>query len=246
MLERNQIYLGDCLEIMKDIPDKSVDMILCDLPYGITGCKWDSVIPLESLWIQYKRIIKKGGTIVLTAVNPFAANLITTNYKWYRHEFVWQKSNHSNPLNAKHMPLRIHELVLIFSENPPKYYPQGLIEVNKITKQGIKVSENIRDAVREKEYFQKYSNYPKSIQYFKNQSNTVHSTQKPVKLFEWIIKTYSLEGDLVLDNCAGSGTTAIACLNTNRDYILIEKEQKYFDICKERIDKHVVQKTLLD
>jgi site-specific DNA-methyltransferase (adenine-specific) len=237
MLQKNTVHLGDCLEVMKHIDDHSIDMILCDLPYGITGCKWDTPIDLDKLWIEYGRLIKKNGAIVLTANNPFASTLIMSKPKWFRHELVWSKSNHSNPMLAKKMPLKIHELILIFGKESVLYNPQGLIEINRNTRQGAKRSENIRGGRRPINYFQKFSNYPKSIQYFKLDPAGIHSTQKPVALFEWLIKTYSNEGDLILDNCSGSGTTAIAAINAKRDYICIEKDENYYNKSLERISK---------
>ena len=234
MLQINSVNNGNCLELMNDIDDKSIDMILCDLPYGTTACKWDTVIPFEPLWAHYKRIIKNNGAIVLTASQPFTSALVMSNIKMFKYEWIWQKTRFSNQMMAKIQPLKIHESTLIFSNGRCNYYPQGLIRVDKLTKQGKKVTDNIGGGKRKTSYFQEFSNYPKSIQEFKNQTG-MHPTQKPVALFEYLIKTYTNEGELVLDNCAGSGTTAIACLKTNRNYILIEQETKYCDIANKRI-----------
>jgi site-specific DNA-methyltransferase (adenine-specific) len=234
MLEINRIHQGDCLELMKQIDDKSVDMILCDLPYGTTACKWDTIIPFDKLWEQYKRIIKDNGAIVLTASQPFTSALIMSNIEWFKCEWIWQKTRFSNQMLAKFQPLKIHENVLIFSNGRTNYYPQGLVRVDKITKQGKKVTDNVGGGERKTEYYQDFGNYPKSIQLFKNETG-LHPTQKPVELFEYLIRTYSNEGDIVLDNCVGSGTTAIACINTNRNFIGMEKEESYIEICNNRI-----------
>lgn len=236
MVAPNTVIHGDCLDVMKDIPDKSIDMILCDLPYGVTACRWDSVIPFEPLWEQYKRVIKDRGAIVLTASQPFTSMLVMSNPKMFKYEWVWEKTRFSNPMLAKIQPLKIHENVLVFGNGKTLYNPQGLIRVGVITKQGKKITDNVGGGVRNTEYYQEYSNYPKSTLLVKNE-NGLHPTQKPVPLFEYLIRTYTNEGDIVLDNCAGSGTTAIACINTNRKYILIEKEEQYISIIKDRISK---------
>jgi len=202
----NQIIHGDCLEEMKTISDKSIDMILCDLPYGTTACKWDTIIPFELLWEQYKRIIKDNGAIVLTASQPFTSALVMSNIKMFKYAWVWHKTRFSNQMLAKYQPLKTHEDVLVFSNKTHNYYPQGLVKFGKITKQGKKVTDNIGGGERKTEYFQEWTNYPKTIQVFSNETG-LHPTQKPVALFEYLIRTYTNEGDLVLDNCSGSGTT---------------------------------------
>ncbi len=232
----NKVILGDCLEVMKDIPNKSIDMILCDLPYGTTACKWDVVIPFEPLWEQYKRIIKDNGAIVLTASQPFTSALVMSNIKMFKYSWVWQKTRFSNQMLAKYQPLKMHEDVLVFSKLKHNYQPQGLVRVDKLTRQGKKITDNIGGGERATVYRQEFTNYPKSIQVFKNETG-YHPTQKPVALFEYLIKTYTNEGDLVLDNCAGSGTTGVACKNLNRNYILIEKEQEYIDIINKRLNE---------
>jgi len=231
---KNKIIQGDCLEVMKDIPDKSVDMILCDLPYGTTACKWDTIIPFEPLWEQYKRIIKDNGAIVLTASQPFTSALVMSNPKMFKYEWIWEKTRFSNQMLAKKQPLKIHENILVFYKNQPDYQPQGIVEVNKKTRQGKKITDNIGGGERKTEYLQTHTNYPKTIQLFKNETG-MHPTQKPVALFEYLIKTYTNEGDTVLDNCAGSGTTGVACKNLNRNFILIEKEPEYIEIINQRL-----------
>lgn len=228
---------------MKRIPDKSVDMILCDLPYGTTACKWDTIIPFKSLWEQYERVIKESGAIVLTASQPFTATLVSSNLKNFRYSWVWEKSRFANQMLAKKQPLKIHEDVCVFSVKTHKYYPQDLIEVNKETTQGKKVTDNIGGGTRSSSYIQTHTNYPRSILKFKSQGKTIHPTQKPVPLFEYLIKTYTNEGDVVLDNCMGSGTTAIACLNTGRNYIGFELDRDYYEKLTERIASHKLKET---
>ena len=230
----NQVLQGDCLELMKEIPDGSVDMILADLPYGTTACKWDTIIPFEPLWEQYERIIKKNGAIVLTASQPFTSALVMSNPKMFRYSWVWQKTRFSNQMLAKYQPLKIHEDVLVFSIKTHQYIPQGLLRVDKITRQGKKVTDNVGGGERPTQYRQEFTNYPKTIQLFKNETG-YHPTQKPVALFEYLIKTYTNEGELVLDNVAGSGTTGVACQNLNRNFILMEQEPEYVEIIKRRL-----------
>lgn len=234
----NTVLLGDCLELMPSIPDKSIDMILCDLPYGTTACKWDVIIPFEPLWVQYKRIIKDNGAIVLTASQPFTTRLISSNYDMFRYEWIWEKEQGTGFFNAKKQPLKEHENILIFSKISPEYNPimKGS-QIRKVTR-GTDVSENYGSKSKYLPPVSEYVGfYPTTIIKISTQRG-LHPTQKPVALFEYLIKTYTNEGDLVLDNCAGSGTTAIACLNTNRNYILMEKERKYFDIINRRIAEH--------
>ena len=230
---------GDCLERMKEIPDKSIDMILCDLPYGTTACKWDVIIPFEPLWAQYKRIIKDNGAIVLFGSEPFSSHLRMSNIKNYKYDWIWNKTTFANQMCAKFQPLKIQENISVFSKKKHIYHPQGLIEINKITKQGSKITDNNGGGVRKTEYFQQYTNYPKNILEFKRDLPNVHPTQKPVALLEYLIKTYTIEGETVLDNCMGSGSTGIACINTNRNFIGIEKDDKYFEIAKKRIEEHL-------
>lgn len=226
---------GDCLELMPQIPSGSVDMILCDLPYGTTACKWDTVIPFEPLWAEYKRIIKKNGAIVLFGSEPFSSILRCSNLADYKYDWVWQKSRFANQMLAKKQPLKIHENISVFSIGTHSYNPQGLLPHGKVTKQGSKVTDNNGGGTRPTEYLQEFTNYPRSILEFKSEGNTVHSTQKPVALCEYLIKTYTNENEWVLDNCMGSGTTGVACVNTNRNFIGIEQEEKYFIIAKQRI-----------
>lgn len=236
-MTENKILHGDCLELMKDIPDGSIDMILCDLPYGTTQNKWDSVLPLDLLWQQYERIIADNGCIVLTADGIFTGALIMSNPKWFKYKLIWDKKSTSGFLNAKKMPLRRHEDILIFAKGKTTYNPI-MEERGNPRKKGGYVGGNKGTYGSYKEDV-KFNNeyYPTSIIEISNanQKAKQHPTEKPVALFEYLIKTYTNEGDTVLDNCAGSGTTGVACLNTNRKYILIEKEEKYFEIIKKRI-----------
>lgn len=233
---------GDCLDLMSAIPDGSVDMILCDLPYGITACKWDSVIPFEPLWAHYKRVIKPNGAIVLFGSQPFTSALVMSNPKWFKYCWIWEKSRFSNQMLAKKQPLKIHEDVAIFGSGCLSYYPQGVLSCDKTTKQGSKITENIGGGLRKIEYRQTQTNYPKSIQKFKNEGKTVHPTQKPVPLLEYLIKTYTNESETVLDNCMGSGSTGVAAVKINRSFIGIELDDGYFDIAKNRINEALALK----
>jgi len=237
---KKEILLGDCLELMKDIPNGSIDMILCDLPYGTTACKWDTIIPFDKLWEQYERIIKPNGAIVLTASQPFTSVLTCSNLKLFRYEWIWIKNRGSNFASVKKTPIKEHESVLIFYKNAPTYNPQmqertggGVDRVKKPFKQTRdKISEHGVE-VKGAEWLGKLR-YPSSWQKF-NCEVGLHPTQKPIGLFEYLVKTYTNENDLVLDNCAGSGTTAIACLNTNRQFIVMEQEPIYFEKIKKRV-----------
>jgi site-specific DNA-methyltransferase (adenine-specific) len=247
----NQIICGDCLEVMKELPDKSIDMILCDLPYGTTACKWDSIIPFEPLWEQYERIIKDNGAIVLFGSQPFTTKLVESNLKLFKYELIWIKSKPTGFINAQNAPLKKHENILIFSKGATankskrnmKYFPQGLVEINKPKKSKYDEDDILgtRPSRKNDGYIQKFTGYPSSILEFKSEGKTIHPTQKPVALFEYLIKTYTQPGEIVLDNCIGSGTTAIAALNTGRFFIGIEKEEKYVEIARKRIAEHVQQ-----
>jgi len=228
---------GDCLERMKEIPDGSVDMVLTDPPYGTTACKWDSIIPLQPMWEHLTSITKLNGAIVMTSSQPFTTTLISSNIKIFKYCWVWQKSRFANQMLAKKQPLKIHEDIVVFYQKQCTYNPQGLIEVNKVTKQGAKVSDNNGGGLREKEYAQTHTNYPRTIQQFKSEGRTVHSTQKPVALMEYLINTYTDECQTVLDFTMGSGTTGVACVNTNRNFIGIELDPEYFSIAESRIQE---------
>ena len=219
---------------MASIPDGSVDMILCDLPYGTTQNKWDSVIPFEPLWAHYKRICK--GPIVLTASLPFTATLGASNVGWLKYGWVWEKGSATGHLNAKRMPMKLHEDILVFSKGSHVYNPQDLVPFGKVTRRG---SNGGNFGVSGKENFQEFTNYPRSVLRFNNDPKPIHPTQKPVALMEYLIKTYTNEGDVVMDNCMGSGTTGVACANTGRNFIGIEKDPTYFAAAKARIEGSV-------
>lgn len=234
----NKIFNEDCLIGMQRIPDKSIDMILCDLPYGTTQNKWDSVIPFDSLWEHYERVIKDNGAIVLTAQQPFTSALIMSNLKSYKYNWVYQKNKSTGFLNAKKQPLNDYEDICVFYKKQCTYNPQ-MVEAEKTYKRGF-VKRKKSDCYGEEKDFQQIETglrYPKRIQYFNNNKTQEqkHSTQKPEDLFEYLIRTYSNENEVILDNCIGSGTTAIAAINTNRKYIGFELDKSYFDIAQKRI-----------
>ncbi|MDA2619233.1 site-specific DNA-methyltransferase [Bacillus cereus] len=236
----NKIHNMDCLEGMKLLQDKSVDMILCDLPYGVTQNKWDVVIPFNELWQQYERIIKDSGAIVLTAAQPFSAQLIVSNPKLFRYEWIWEKTAATGHLNAKKMPMRAHESILVFYKKLPTYNPiktTGHAPVNSYTKHQDDGSNYGKTKVGISGGGST-ERYPRSVQRFSTdkQKEAIHPTQKPVALFEYLIKTYTNEGETVLDNCIGSGTTAVAALNTNRNFIGFEISKEYCVAANERIN----------
>lgn len=235
-MEEIDLRLGDCLEVMRSIPDKSVDAIICDLPYGTTACKWDSVIPFEPLWKQYKRIIKDNGAIVLTASQPFTSALVMSNPKWFRYSLVWDKIGTTGFQTAKIMPLRRHEDICLFYKHKPTYNPEMQIRGNIRKKGGSKTDNGCYGELRSKESYNN-SYYPTSILTFSNASKKglQHPTQKPTALMEYLVKTYTNESDIVLDNCMGSGTTGVACKNLGRNFIGIEQDAGYFEIAKNRI-----------
>lgn len=245
-----QLLQGDCLEIMPDMPENSVDLILCDLPYGTTDCSWDSVIPFAPLWKQYNRIIKSKGVIALFGDFPFSASLIGSNIANFRHAWYWKKNNATGALCAKVKPLKEIEHILVFS--PPQhkrtkaepgetytYNPQGLVELEKPIfhkgERGGAVYRNKKNAS-----IQTHTNYPRNLLEFQNvgfgAEKRLHPTQKPVALLEYLINTYTNAGETVLDNCMGVGSTGIACINTGRKFIGIEKDAKYFEIARERLE----------
>ncbi len=257
-MQINNIYNGDCLELMKEIPIGSIDMILCDLPYGTTACKWDTIIPFSELWTQYERIIKPNGAIVLTASQPFTSALVMSNPKMFKYEWIWEKAVGSNFAALKYQPMKEHENILVFGKGTTIYNPikeerkgsgkqrqkAGYANSKATAKTGQFIG-GIMDATKRTNDYDELR-YPSSIQYFNNRDKDrgMHPTQKPTELFEYLIKTYTNEGDLILDNCAGSGTTAIACINTNRNYICMEKDYEYYNKSIERILKHSNQLSL--
>lgn len=233
------LYYGDCLDIMPQLNDTVADVIIADLPYGTTYCSWDSIIPLDKLWLQYNRLIKGNGAKVFTSNQPFTTTLIHSNLECFKYEWVWNKEHASNFANSKKQPLKQHENVLVFSKGQPPYYPikvqgkpnhkQGKSKTN--VSETRLISERVEDDLSGMKY-------PKSILHFPKHSSQcgLHPTQKPVDLMCYLIRTYSKEGDVVLDNTMGSGTTGVACLQTGRKFIGIENDQKYFNICCERLE----------
>ena len=236
---------GDCLELMKDIPDGSINAIIADLPYGTTACKWDSVIPFEPLWEQYKRIIKDNGAIVLFGSQPFTSALVMSNPKWFKYEVIWEKPNPSNPLLAKKQTLKNHENILIFYGKQCTFNPQMVTRLQKDKrKQKIKTC-GIFETTGQKRIIPSTDfelKLPMSVQFFNREQSGFHPTQKPVALMEYLIKTYTNEGEVVLDNTMGSGTTGVACVNTNRNFIGMELDDKYFEIAEARINEAITAK----
>ena len=242
LIEINNIYHMDCLEGMKMIPDKSIDMILCDLPYGTTKCKWDITLPFDKLWEQYNRIIKDDGAIVLFSKQPFTADLVNSNRDMFRYELIWEKTRAGNSMQVKKQPSAIHENIEVFYKKQPTYNDLKF----KVDEKYIDKRKSIRDSYYKSEHYTGVMKrkaddgmrHPQSILPFNSVwRKGMHPTEKPVELFEWLIKSYTNEEDLVLDSCIGSGTTAIACINTNRNYIGFEKEKTYYDMSLERIER---------
>lgn len=244
-MKKVKLRKGDCIELMKDIPDGSIDMILCDLPYGTTACKWDTIIPFEPLWEQYKRIIKDNGAIVLFSDEPFTSQLVNSNIKDFRYKWIWNKTRGSNFQNARFMPMKCHEEICVFYKKKPVYNPQYWYSSSyktterKRNKQIEGLAGGSAANVCTATISEDGRRYPLSILTYARDGKRIHPTQKPVALLEYLVKTYTNEGEVVLDNCMGSGSTGVACLRTNRKFIGIELEQKYYDIAKERIKKEM-------
>lgn len=243
-MEINKTYFGDCLEVMKFIDDTTIDLILCDLPYGVTKNKWDSVIDLKKLWGEYERVIKDNGAIVLFGQDKFSAKLMLSNEKLHRYNLIWEKTTPTGHLNAKKMPLRSHEDLLVFYKKLPTYNPQ------KTTghKRKVSTAHHKRDSKKTTNYgehglttYDSTERYPKSVLKFATDKQKValHPTQKPLALMEYLIATYSNEGETVLDNCAGSGTTGLAAKNLNRNYIMIENDEMNYKTCIKRVGENI-------
>ena len=238
MIEVNKIYNEDCLEGMSRVPDKSIDMILTDLPYGSTQCKWDVVIPFEELWEQYNRVIKDNGAIVLFGTEPFSSHLRLSNLKHYKYDWVWDKVRGTGFLNAKRQPMRNHELISVFYKKQCTYNPiKTTGHVKKKSFRGKHHQTDVYGEMKNDYLYESTERYPRSIQVFSTdtQNSSLHPTQKPLALCEYLIETYTNEGDTVLDSCMGSGTTVVACINTNRKFIGFEKDKNYYDIAVKRI-----------
>lgn len=249
-MDYDYIEQGDCLELMKQIPDGSIDMILCDLPYGTTACKWDSVIPFEPLWAQYNRIIKDNGAIVLFGSEPFSTELRHSNLKMFKYDWIWDKKSAGNILCAKYQPLKTHEIVSVFSKGTPNYYPiftRG--HADRTDEKPRPKESDMFSGIKSGMFIPSKTNKPKDARYPKSilevskqatecaNSKAVHPTQKPVALLEYLIKTYTNEGEVVLDNCMGSGSTCVAAVNTGRHYIGFELDPDYFQIACDRLDE---------
>ena len=244
------LILGDCLEEMKNIPDKSIDMILCDLPYGTTKCKWDSVIPFDKLWEQYNRLIKEDGAIVLFGKEPFSSQLRISNLEMYKYDWIWVKDTKSNFMQANHQPLNNVELISVFGKGyvrsikdkvmmtyNPQFTESKEYKLPKVSKTTDLFGENHKNGVYKHYERDTSKRYPYNIIQFNMDKPKVHPAQKPIALLEYLIKTYTNEDGVVLDNCMGSGSTGVACVNTGRNFVGIELDEKYFNIAKERIDK---------
>jgi len=233
----------DCIEGMKLIEPKSIDMILCDLPYGTTQCKWDVIIPFEDLWQQYERIIKDNGAIVLTSAQPFSALLVASNISLFKYSWIWEKSKATGYLNSKKRPMVAHEDILVFAKKQTMYNPQ-MVQGEPYFKGTAHRPTDVYGEQKETLVENKNGlRYPRTVQYFKtaeSEGEVYHPTQKPISLFEYLIKTYTQKNDIVLDNCMGSGTTALACKNLDRQFIGFEKEKKYFNIIEKRLKNHKV------
>lgn len=251
----NNCFINDdCLMAMKNISDESINCIICDLPYGTTALKWDKVIDFEKLWAEYKRIICSDGVIALFAIQPFTSCLISSNLEMFRYSWTWKKDSPTGFLNANYAPLKLTEDICIFSKgtvgslskNPIRYFPQGVTEVNKIkhnnpnstwrrNKGYVSTGNKLNSS---EQYTQKFTGYPSNILEFPRDKNCIHPTQKPVALYEYLIKTYTKENEIVLDNCSGSGTCAIAAINTNRNYICIEKDTEMYNKSLKRLEEY--------
>lgn len=256
-IEPNNIYLGDCLDVMKDIPDNTIDCVICDLPYGATKCKWDIIIPFDELWKQYNRIIKDNGAIVLFGKEPFSSKLRLSNIDMYKYDWIWVKNTKSNFMQANNQPLNNVELISVFSKGYArkikdkvmmKYNPQftkgEAYKIPKTVKTSGLFSENHKNGTYMHYERDTSKRFPYNIIHFNVDKTKIHPTQKPVELLEYLIKTYSDEGNLILDNCMGSGTTCVAAIKEKRRYIGIEKDEKYFRIANKRIEQEKMQLNL--
>ena len=253
-VQPNSLLQGDCLDIMRDIPDGSIDAVICDLPYGTTKNPWDSVIPLDALWMEYKRIIKPAGAIVLFAQTPFDKVLGASNIEMLKYEWIWEKDSGTGHLNSKFAPMKKHENILVFSnkaacfvkniDDAMTYYPQmesGKPYTQKSGRPSLNYdAANCHQVITEN----KGERYPTSVLKFNRDKSKIHPCQKPVDLIAYLVRTYTNEGDIVLDNCCGSGTTAIAAIREKRNYICIEKDPHFYEVARKRIDNELRQPTL--
>ena len=240
-MENDEIKLlrGDCLELAEQIPDGSIDMVLCDPPYGVTNYRWDSALPLEAMWRMYERVVKADGVIALFSSQPFTTRLIHSNIRWYRYNWYWVKNTKKGYVFAKHQPMRQVEDVCIFYRRKPLYQPQGLVKLDReiVNRKRAQVDPIYSLDKQENASVQHYSNYPSNVLRFNvcNNKNRVHPNQKPVPLLEYLIRTYTKPGETVLDNCMGSGSTGVACVHTGRRFIGMEQDEQYFAVAERRI-----------
>lgn len=243
-IERDiRMFNCDCLVGMTRLETGSVDLVLCDPPYGSTGCSWDTVLPFELLWRQYRRVLKPRGALVFFAAQPFATDLINSARKLFRYDLIWEKTAPVGHANARRMPMRSHELVLVFYQRLPKYHPQGLIPLERpvIRRANARKGGQVYQGMA-KESVQRYTNYPRSVLHFSNRSEKrYHPTQKPVALLEYLVQTYTDPGDLVVDNCMGSGSTAVACLNTGRRFAGFELDHSYYETARARVRERAAE-----
>ena len=248
---KKEILLGDCLELMKDIPDGSIDMILCDLPYGTTACKWGTIIPFDKLWEQYKRVIKDNGAIVLFGSQPFTSALVMSNPKLFKYQWQWIKNRPTGAFGAKYMPMKANEDILVFGKNKVNYYPimvkrteqefKACYRKNDSMSWGNNIQNHKNNMIIRKSEDEQWFKYPTNILNIAKddkRNGTQHPTQKPLELLEYLVKTYTNEGDMVLDNTMGSGTTNLACIKLNRKSIGIEKEKQYYDVAVRRASEY--------
>lgn len=256
-MEIDKIYLGDCLELMKEIPGKSIDCIICDLPYGTTACKWDVVIPFDKLWEQYHRVLKMGGVVLLFGSEPFSTSIRTSNMKEWRYDWIWKKNTSAGFVHAKNRPLKNYEIISAFcrfgmghkstmGDKRMPYNPQGLRPCHKVSHNALNKFGGVlgKRPSQKETVVTEWENYPTAVLEFNVESKTFHPTQKPVELIRYLIRTYTNEGDLVLDNCIGSGTTAIAAIKEKRHFIGMELNKEYFDIAEDRIKKELSNPSL--
>ena len=246
-IEIDNIYNMDCIEGMKMIPDNSIDCIICDLPYGTTACAWDSIIPFDKLWAEYKRIRKPNAPILLFGSEPFSTMIRMSNLSEFRYDWIWEKSQGANFVHAKIKPLKIHETISVFyGDTKTIYNPQGLRPCHKVKSNSAKFGTNVRDWNHADEYVQEWENYPTSILRYSNPagSEKFHPTQKPLDLLRYLVLTYSNEGDTILDNTCGSGTTCVAAYKEHRHYIGFELNKEYYDKALQRINRERQQLTL--
>jgi DNA modification methylase len=237
---------GDCLEVLSKLKDQSIDLCLTDPPYGTTACKWDSVIPFEPMWVELRRVMKPNSAVCLFGSEPFSSALRMSNIKGFKYDWVWRKDHKTGHLNAKRRPMKSIELISVFAHQPTRYFPQGLLPFNQVMTNSA--SHSMRDVtgptstvsggLTNTPYVQTFTNYPTEFLKFEScNGNTQHPTQKPVPLLEYLIKTYTLEGEIVLDFTMGSGSTGVACMNTNRKFVGIERDRNYFEIATKRIEE---------